>query len=161
AIVLMLGFMMPAARAQGQPPAPRIVAFSVDVHAPVAHLMLSDVDGDGLGDLFFVTKTRPAWCLVARRTAAGRGFALPVGFQLPEACDGLVLQRVGAGAGVLVLAGRSRTQIAFSAFKAPFAEAPPPGPAPLFLGFAGDLDGDGVGDPMLPTAEGFEILLSK
>jgi hypothetical protein len=157
----MFALMMQAAPGQNQPKASKISVFTIEVGRPLAEFAMCDFDKDGLTDAFFLTKTRPAWVLAARRLGPRQGFGPPLGCEVPEDCEGLVLQPEKGAATVLVLRRGGTSTLRFADFKALSGPAPPEAKAPVFLGFAGDLDGDETGDPMTPTQDGFEIALSK
>jgi hypothetical protein len=153
----LLAFMMQHAAAQDQPGV-AIRALLVDAGNPVEHFALCDLDGDGRNDAWFVTRTRPALSVVARRTESG-GFEPPAASVVPEDSEGLILQPLRSGAAVLSL-GRLGVATALPAHAASAVRPLPPGPAPAFLGFAQDVDGDGAGDVLAPVASGFELALS-
>jgi hypothetical protein len=159
--MLISGLIMRPAFTQDQPAAGKISVFTIETGRPVAGFMMCDVDADGLVDALFLTSSSPAWVVAARRLGAHRGFGPPVGCELPEDSEGLVIQPEKGAATILSLGPKGPVTKRFADFK-PLEGPPPPEAAPpLLIGFAGDLDGDGTGDPMTPSPDGFDLALSK
>ncbi len=136
---------------------------AIDLGGEPTHVAVTDLDGDGTNDLLAIGVGSPDAVAFSRGDPRG-GFSVPVWATAPSDTDCIVIARRGPGlaSSVLLVGESTSTALGSSDFT-----RTRPGPstdrhrrAPAFLGYATDLDGDGLGDVVVPTRNGSTISLS-